>query len=1765
MRFEIEFYQRLHFLLEATFESQEVNQAKAETDALKIAHETAETLAEQEKPAFQVTNLVMNFSIEGLFCDLRMDDDRELLKFCVQKLGTEVQMKTFDILADLYLGSILVEVRDLDSPASTSFKILETPKSMNLLQIKYQLINKNGPTFSGVVQNIELIIAQIRLSIDSPILDELLIYSQKILDSLPSTTQTDRAHASRRLSISSQVSASLIQTITAKPKNRSASEEAEKILNLKTLVRMDSVVLSIGGICSTTLDGLEANLSLFESGVIVAKAQWNDFKVVNCVEDATTSVQKSRKLVHPTIIESQSERVLEMEVVVYTPEVARTIPGKVDVKCCVHFGRLRIVFLNEFVSRLVNFLTVFENAKQRALAASSRAASLAKQTAVNAFESATRIGLDIVLEAPVIIVPRNWESTTCLSIDLGQIVIRNVIKRIQTSLIDQIKCELSNFKVSASDLQSEQSTDTQDDLIHPISFILEADRNLTFETNKKKPEIELKATLNNIQLSISQFNLMLLMSILSENLAEVAEPPSPVVTANEISQDNLTLSVSGRDEKPKKKEKSRKLQKVTASSLELSPSVSSSRIVEEAEVHVDAPAPKEPKAAEVFIRYLLSFSMPKVDLVLYQAEKKTDVNRLTRAYLAGFDIYCRVMTNDSINASVTLSDIVLEDERRSKKRKLFKRLMFCNEYIKSSNSDESKTMRLEFVKEKDTKVDVEMSGFTLIFALDYLMQISEMLTASVAGLPKTTKLDYRPKVSKIKEIAKSSKNFVSDHSMPSPVDSPLMTFSFKMSQGDIILIESAERANPPAIVFNSLMNIDVKMKDDVINLGGSIRQIQLGMTNLQSYQEKRQVENYIVTPFRINILGEMTGSHSQHINIEFISQHKSHSHDHSPDIGLIISPNTVQVVLSILSALGQKGEEEKSESDEDEHKLETDLFTPKPIGDWKKWGFLMSGISEAVEATEDMFLVPETNDEKPFILQQLVVTMESVSVTVESGGTDSRPLIKLFSSHVVILENWKKLKLRTSCFMEYRNEKTFAWEPIIETINGRPWDFELTAKVLQDKESGSKITASLESKDQLELCMSKSAVDVISGLGQSFKNAYKQPDTPLLGKNLFEFSNFTGMDLKIEVDVQKFSRTSHEQMCLLPTDQTKLSIEIKQGETVTLNKIRESSNENENQIVCTLSHLNHTITRRLCLRGNERRCFLFPCMSQPGEEYKWIFDLSQQDSRCKKVIFGTNVSVTNHFDVPLRLYHITSGGLDELTFLHEVKPGDTYFLPVDIIFVRNKYQCIFVKPSDDYCTPGEAITWGPDLQKVLSFATIKCESKKREPNFYIRIKRETQVMVFEDSSKVSSDCRYYKFHLYPVMRLRNLLPMKIEMTTILSEPENISRTATIVPGQANNVYHLDLEKNHKIVLKIPEYLDQEWICENRIPHSKWHNKDGESVTWTFTSRKGKTLDLAINFNVKEEGCRVASLFAPFWMINKTGKKLIYKMGDSLIEHPPSIDVPILLCFRGKTSSSKKKLSLAIDKSEFSDAFSIDAAGNRGNIIVRGGGHNYCASVETELSEFRLTNIVKFSPFYSVINKSSMDIEVSEDNKSWISVGSKSSRSLWPDTQGLCQIFFRLPSNTSQPSEPITLKEHNSTLLRVGDRLIVVNVDITENSVVIQLTNYFPGSAPVRIFNTLEKTSVHFGQNLVSIRKRVPPLHSAYFAWYDPSKNPLNLIWSTAESGEMVVDLLSDSVGTTNEGGLHYACFMYGQQRILLITRDHALAQATTQVFINSNC
>lgn len=174
------------------------------------------------------------------------------------------------------------------------------------------------------------------------------------------------------------------------------------------------------------------------------------------------------RTIHTKILEIIDDDVITVQLVMFNLNETSEYNSD-NMKINVTMGCAKIIFMNWFVTSVLNFLDHFQTAQERIKEASKAAAEAAKQNVVAAYEQATRIKMDIKIKAPIILVPVHSQSFEAIVIDLGNLKMTNLINNLNVkndhgpAVIDEMKIELSDVKLSkvalhGQDLNNESSS-----------------------------------------------------------------------------------------------------------------------------------------------------------------------------------------------------------------------------------------------------------------------------------------------------------------------------------------------------------------------------------------------------------------------------------------------------------------------------------------------------------------------------------------------------------------------------------------------------------------------------------------------------------------------------------------------------------------------------------------------------------------------------------------------------------------------------------------------------------------------------------------------------------------------------------------------------------------------------------------------------------------------------------------------------------------------------------------------------------------------------------------------------------------------------------------------------------------------------------------------------------------------------------------------------------------------------------------------------------
>lgn len=184
---------------------------------------------------------------------------------------------------------------------------------------------------------------------------------------------------------------------------------------------------------------------------------------------------------------------------------------------------------------------------------------------------------------------------------------------------------------------------------------------------------------------------------------------------------------------------------------------------------------------------------------------------------------------------------------------------------------------------------------------------------------------------------------------------------------------------------------------------------------------------------------------------------------------------------------------------------------------------------------------------------------------------------------------------------------------------------------------------------------------------------------------------------------------------------------------------------------------------------------------------------------------------------------------------------------------------------------------------------------------------------------------------------------------------------------------------------------------------------------------------------------------------------------NVLYHPPDHKGPILFSYREKVFFGKKRASLQVENGEWSDKFSLDAAGSTGVVECKADGVKYDVrslhiyyfyrlsslrssinrltasaqiAVHNTLTHNSLTKQITFMPFYVLLNKAPFTIQVQDDKRPgdrWLNVEPEECAPLWPKSDSRT-LHVRVKDNQTI-SRPFKFTDVQCSLLKMKNRVI----------------------------------------------------------------------------------------------------------------------------------
>ncbi|XP_037949404.1 vacuolar protein sorting-associated protein 13 [Teleopsis dalmanni] len=1720
---------------------------------------------------------------------------QKILALEILQLECDMTQLTYEMTVNAKLGAIKLTQFSNENYKLIEYPVIDTPQFSEeltyLLTVSFTSVNKKSPEFSTKHNSTEAKVTvnfstlKVLLHLECLLkLMEINNSLQKRLEAYDDGKPKDRiatagepAPIPNKLDTIAEDSEEVGTKIVTERTKKSRSRKVVDSIKMHIVANLHQVVVMLS---SRTRGLATLKVENFTAGVVM-KSSYTEVKVglkdIH-VEDLNPHT------IHTSILSIVGKNALKCQLVLFNLDETSAYNSD-DMKVNVEIGGMRIVFLNWFVTSVLNFIHNFQAAEQAIANVSAAAAEQAKNNALDAYEKATRIKLNIKIKAPIIVVPVNSKSTDAIVLDLGYLLLSNTTSELEVNnderspaVLDDIKLEMRSMKVYKASVVDEYGKasiisifPTHDDvdatygvktginILDPVSFTLDVKRNLSFSWYKELPEINLAGRLKSITLNLFKDDYTLVMSILNQNMTE---------GQNEIvdNDDDIEPSVTTVEvHKPNE-----------------SPSHKSTAPTDNAKRVLDIP--------KIYAQLMFNFQFDGVQAALHFDNGDS---------LAEFGIYFlsvkgKKLIDGTLSTSIVLCNIQLDDKRKNTKSKITRYLGRKNwkhedPHVFPSECDENNRSYMvdvtAIIREADSVAEVRVSSFDLILCIDFLLKLSHFFE-----LPEESK-NVQP-IAEVKPgvVAKQTAVPVKENDIYKENKVSLM---IHIDQPDIILIESLENINTSAIIFNMEANLNYRAIGEKQIINGEIQSLKMYLCSFKP-ERREATKHYIIHPCVITLQGSTPEHEGLHISLKL------------SEIIINISPATIELINKALKTLQTDNAEKNA------LKIEkpdyTDIWEQKPFKKKNYWFFKPDTAVEALEITENEIRIPKT--------EKCVVEVPCITIVLEMGiGYYTTPLISLDMRLQAVVSDWSSaLRVNGSlCLnMDYYNQSFGAWEPIIELnehikpdgeLEYLPWDLSFSMKI-ENKSNESEESIedakiiTVQSEQNLELTVTKTLLNLIPSLNEAFAQAMDvtgltKPD--IIAPYVVE--NDTGFN--ITINFRRGIFTLHE--CHTPrATKPNISAVLYQTESIdnnfSLNEIKDCTISPNGRVYLQTKDLSTLTTEEdeeynlyVKIGGIEKE-ILLPVIKSDTRYFALYKDVHQDPwgliSEVKSE-YGTTkinihgvVSVFNHFSIPLQVHRTKPNSVDK-SFIGEIQPHDVFHIPLHGIYSETKelFFCL-----QGYKCSVQGIKWN-DCPTDLNYSRqIQCDPLNTFEPFYMNAVREKTEVFYENTNKYKLLSAYYTIHLRPPLYMHNSLPINIKVSVLGCNVANSSRSSQASPIIENykeksimkqdlldygekevkpgDVLHLPTLKfsgkkrdnSSFLIVKLMDYLEKDWSCTTSI--SDQNIKD--IAIWKFTafdSPSKMEIDLCVRYETLHDSL-VATIFSPFWLVNKSGLMLSYNLNTETVDvlfHPPEYKGPILFS-PAKSLFDKKAISVRVDSGDWSDKIPLDIAGSNGTVTCTCPDEKYQIGVHNSLTTNSLTKQITFIPFYNAVNNCDFEIELQELNRpadNWNKVAPGSCSAIWPKSGS---DFLMVAKVNGITTVPFNYAEAQCCLLQLyKDKVGGINVDVqaTEGGVYIIFTQYNPGDAPALFINHTNDNVAFYEKTLQNKIITVSPLSLLLFTWANPAGEK-NIVMG---KNEVVSDLRRDDCGEIklhNNTTTYWVSFLDGLQRVILFTKNKSI-------------
>uniref|UniRef100_A0A3Q2QLT1 Vacuolar protein sorting 13 homolog A n=1 Tax=Fundulus heteroclitus TaxID=8078 RepID=A0A3Q2QLT1_FUNHE len=1661
-----------------------------------------------------MTDLSMEFEINELsvqLCRLSGAQEVVVLHLDIEGLGTKLKLRTFDMTSNIFLREICLKCPEYMDSEDKQVQLITTLDNteVDLLTLEYTKADKNGPEFKSQHNNTEQFIKVMFSSLDVHLHTEALLHSINFLSNLLPQSTKKEGGPEELPTIPEETEAEKEgkkkgETAVAKKKPSKSSKFAD-VVNLNVRADLRCLKVFIRGqkarISEISIEGLVTDVKMRKKNMEIL-ANLKSIVILDCNKDA----------LYKKAVSIADKQVFAFRMLNYTGATegdAYLDMSKVDTSVSLEVGCIQVIFLNKFVSSILVFINNFQEAKEALAEVTVQAAEKAASGVKELAERSTRISLDVHFNAPVIFLPQSSTSSNVIVADLGFLSVKNHFIKQPFKNNSTIPPVVDKMTVRLTDLKMYRTTyvngkfEGETQLLKPVSLDLEIQRNLSANWYHSIPDIEITAHLKPMSLILCQDDMIVVLRTLGENLSEKSEAvqPAAVLPTADPSSD----SVSNKE------------------------SQAGNTVVIAAVVETQ-------KHSKLKTTLKLDFKFDSMTVVLYSPNENVldphdEQLKLAEFTLGTISTSVQMFSDSSMKASVRLSTCLLDD-KRPRTKMVTSRMM---ELL--PGAERNMMVEVNYRQGLDgTNIDTMVQNVYLCASMEFLLTVANIfLKATQQGFAKAAQPKTNTDAGEKKNINSS---VASKDSTAAPVSK--MEMSVVVRNPEIVFVADLTRGDAPALVMTTQCELSIISGAESL-MTAAIKDLKV-MACPFLREKRRNNVTTVLQPCQVFYESSQPSGGPQAMKVDINT------------LTLKVSPVIINTVITIQSALMPVAETPEEQE------------SPVPVNIWEKqaWKELKLWFLEedGDESTKSLTpLIPQG--------ESLKLTINSICVTLEAGvGHLTIPMLLAKSSFQGEVKNWSTLiYLHSELTLEvhYYNEILGVWEPLLEPLEDetgegfKPWTLNLKMKKkpvksmpLYDEVDYSipdyKTVIHISSKDQLNITLSKCGLTMLSNLGTAFAEAAKQTaecfqkdEAPFVVKNRL------GLPVSVRHS-EMFSPVGKQSAGHIVELEDGGTLEMDYSVTAHSDQFSAMTSLSEKDYYIVPTPVGHTSTNAIPLIKVGRG--MYSVMHNDSGVTRFLVCQISPVEGSKYIKIRSPFQIINHFTIPFNIF-------EGSTCLGEASPTEEFCVPLDSYRSELSLQPITGNTAE-YKGQQFAVSEGFSYDDILNKDTRLQQTCRCGGDEFgmmmINIVPVKDTVTCKETGDIGENFDVpFVLHLWPSVLLRNQLPYTIVYK--LKGMGVCGPEVTLDPGHSAQL-HTAVINQSSLDLRLLDYLAQDWSSEYRL------QSEQEEITFiVFQSLrvdeedvgdgnewKKPELDIAVHVQY-DPGQAVVSIHSPYWMVNKTGRLLQYKADDVHRKHPLDYSMPLLFSFKPRYFLRKNTVRLMISDSDLSDGFSLDTVGSHGEVKCKGRYKDYLVGVTIYASSFSLTRIVTFVPFYMLVNRTKRQVFICEDGQeNWTQADpEQSALPFWPENDTK-RLKIKLEGCLAPPQTIDFTRPQNCLLLRLDNAVggIVVDVNLSEHSTIIQLSEYHDGAAPFLLINHTNDQTLH-SQKMVEWEE-LEAGKAVYYTWTEPTGSR-ELCWKCGgHEGKLKIEKLLGEQ-KDKDSKLYVIPFYEGLQRVVLFTED----------------